>query len=55
MKINSKTPEILSLAVGSCKRENRFFYRFQLDISCCFFLFFFFLLLLFLVKFIITE
>ena len=45
MKINSKTTEILSLAVGSCKRENRFFYRFQLDISC-FFVFVFFLLII---------
>ena len=46
MKINSKTTEILSLAVGSCKRENRFFYRFQLDISC-FLLFFFLLIIIF--------
>ena len=47
MKINSKTPEILSLAVGGCKRENRFFYRFQLDISCFFFVLFFRIIIIF--------
>ena len=47
MKINSKTPEILSLAVGSCKRENRFFYRFQLDISFFFFVLFFLIIIIF--------
>ena len=39
MKINSKTPEILSLAVESYKREKKFFYRFQLDISCFYYYF----------------